>query len=77
MSHNYFFDTYNYIAESLAQARQQLDAPNMDPATRSYTLGRLEALRQFQQFLTYNFESKLPRRLARLRTGQDDSSCTG
>lgn len=67
MSHNYLLDTYTHIAERLAAARQQSSEAGKDQPAAQNAAGRIEALSEFEKYLSDNFDDKLPRRLARER----------
>jgi hypothetical protein len=63
MSHNYLFDTYAYIQQRLAEAKEKLTQADDDPNDKQYAAGRIQALRDFERFLSDNYTAKLPRRL--------------
>ena len=63
MSHNYLFDTYQYLKQRLDAINPRLADPETDPATRSYAAGQIEALCDLERFLKARYEVKLPRRL--------------
>ncbi len=63
MSHNYLFDTYQYLKQRLDEINPRLADPAADPATRSYAAGQIEALCDLERFLKAGYEMKLPRRL--------------
>lgn len=67
MSHNYLFDTYAYINKRLDLVRQQAFSAGNNHRVRQSAAGRIEALSQFERYLSNNFDAKLPRRLARQR----------
>ena len=68
MSHNYLFDTYQYLEQRLEEINPRLADPAADPATRSYAAGQIEALCDLERFLKERYEVKLPRRLRNQET---------
>ncbi|MGD8847610.1 MAG: hypothetical protein PVI54_18965 [Desulfobacteraceae bacterium] len=63
MSHNYLFDTFTYIQQRLAEAKQRLEQADDDPHGKPYVASQVQALGDFERFLIDNFNIKLPRRL--------------
>ena len=63
MSHNYLFDTYQYLKQRFDAINPRLADPEADPATRSHAAGQIEALCDLERFLKARYEVKLPRRL--------------
>ena len=68
MSHNYLFDTYQYLKQRLDAINPHFADPDAGPATRSYAAGQIEALCDLERFLKERFEVKLPRRLRNQET---------
>ena len=67
MSYTYLLDTYTHIAQRLEAARQQACDAGENQQAAQNAAGRIEALSQFESYLSDNFDDKLPRRLARQR----------
>ncbi len=66
MSHNYLFDAYQFIDQRLREHHQKLqDEPQPHDDDHCFTEGRIEALAAFQQYLSQNFNGRLPKRLYR------------
>ncbi|MEW6673344.1 MAG: hypothetical protein AB1427_16705 [Thermodesulfobacteriota bacterium] len=65
MAYNYLFDLHRYIGERLEDAADKLKHHTTEPAMRSFHLGRIRSLEDFQEFLKIRYHHKLPRRLAR------------
>ena len=63
MSHNYLFDTYDYISSRLDHIERILTRADADEDARQYAAGQVEALCEFERFLKANFDIKLPKRL--------------
>ena len=63
MSHNYLFDTYDYIRKRLTEAEGALTASDADEDRRHFAAGQVEMLCAFEHFLTSRYHFKLPRRL--------------
>ena len=61
MSHNYLFDTYQYLQQRLDDISPRLTGA--DAATRSYASGQIDALCELERFLKEHYEGRLPRRL--------------
>lgn len=69
MSHNYLFDTYQFLQQRLEKARSGLTNPAAEGRTRSYAAGQIEALCELELFLKERYEIKLPRRLRHQHPG--------
>lgn len=63
MSHNYLFDTYQYLKQRLEAVKPLLTDPEADQKARSHAAGQIEALCELERFLKERYELKLPRRL--------------
>ncbi|CAB1058544.1 hypothetical protein D1BOALGB6SA_3300 [Olavius sp. associated proteobacterium Delta 1] len=63
MAYVYLLDLYKYIEERLGHATDELNHADGDAATAKFEQGRIDALTEFQDFLTENFNPKLPRRI--------------
>ncbi len=72
MSHNYLFDTYQYLQRRLDDIKPRLTGKDADPATRSYAAGQIEALCELERFLNERYDMKLPRRLRNQKTPLSD-----
>ena len=63
MAYVYLLETYKFIEQRLADAYEALEKAEGDTLDKSLQQGRIDTLRQFQQFLMENFNPKLPRRI--------------
>lgn len=63
MAYVYLLDMYKYIDKRLAGASQSLAEKTNEPAENKFYEGRIDALRDFKQYLADNFNRKLPRRI--------------
>ena len=63
MSHNFLFDTYDYIERRLAQVEQAFTRYDANDEDRQYAAGQIEVLCEFERYLCENFDLKLPKRL--------------
>ena len=63
MAYVYLLDMYKYLDQRLAGANQLLADKNNEPAENKFYEGRIDALRDFKQYLEDNFNPKLPRRI--------------
>lgn len=63
MAYVYLIDMYKYIDERLAGASQSLADQSNAPAENKFYEGRIDALMDYKQYLTDNFNQKLPRRI--------------
>lgn len=63
MAHDHLLETYTYIEQRLARARQKLVDAQANPYDRQYASGQVKALSDFERFLFENYHAKLPRRL--------------
>jgi hypothetical protein len=63
MAYVYLLDMYKFIEKRLADASEALGKTDGDSPGKSLQQGRIDTLRQFQEFLKENFNSRLPRRI--------------
>lgn len=63
MSHNYLFATHNFIEQRIASVAKTHEKAETGSDLNIFTEGRLNALREFRDYISNNLNSKLPRRL--------------
>ena len=63
MAYVYLLELYKYIEKRLADASEALEKADVNKAEKSRQQGRIDTLTEFQDFLTKNFNPKLPRRI--------------
>jgi len=63
MAYVYLLDLYKYIEERLAEVTDELNQANGDVPIAKFEQGRIDALKDFQDYLKENFNPKLPRRI--------------
>ena len=71
MSHNFLFDTYEFIEERLEDIKQELLNNGADSISMQYAAGRIDALCVIERFLNMNIKPKLPKRLRRNIPGKN------
>jgi hypothetical protein len=72
MAYVYLLDMYKFIAKRLADASEALEKADDDSPEKSLQQGRIDTLRQFQEFLKENFIPKLPRSIRETYFGKKD-----
>ena len=72
MAYVYLLDMYEFIAKRLADASEALEKAEDDSPGISLHQGRIDTLRQFQEFLKENFIPKLPQRIRETYFGKND-----
>ena len=65
MSHNFLFDTYDFIDQQREDIKQELSSNTTDNKRRQYSSGRMEALCEVASFIDMYIKPKLPKRLQR------------
>jgi len=65
MSHNFLFDTYDFLDQQLEDIKQELSNNTADNRSRQYASGRMDALCEVESFLDMFIKPKLPKRLQR------------
>ena len=65
MSHNFLFDTYDFLDRQMEDIKQELSKSTADNRSRQYATGRMDALCDVQNFLDTFLKPKLPKRLQR------------
>jgi hypothetical protein len=63
MSHNYLLATHNFIDQQLGLVTAVYEKAGDDTDDKFFAEGRLKALKEFQEYISKNVNSKLPRRL--------------
>ena len=63
MSHNFLFETYEFINDRLEHINRELVKNAVDNTNRQYIAGRIDALCEIESFLERNIKPKLPKRL--------------
>lgn len=71
MAYVYLLDMHKFIDERLADASEALEKADGDTLGKSLQQGRIDTLRQFQEFLKENFNPKLPRRIRETYFGKN------
>ena len=72
MAYVYLLDIYKYLEERLADASEAMGKAHGDTLGKSLQQGRIDTLRQFQEFLKENFIPKLPQRIRETYFGKND-----
>lgn len=65
MAYTYLIDLHRYIAERLAEADALRILSPDESLEKSFQEGRIRLLQEFQEFLSVNYHSKLPRRMSK------------
>ena len=72
MAYVYLLEMHKYIEKRMADASEALDKADVDTADKSRQQGRIDILTDFQDFLTRNFNPKLPGRIRATYFGNKD-----
>jgi hypothetical protein len=72
MAYVYLLEMHKFIDKRLADAREALEKAEVNKADTSRQQGRIDTLIEFQDFLTKNFNPKLPRRVRETYFGKKD-----
>jgi hypothetical protein len=72
MAYVYLLEMYKFIEKRLADASEALDRADGDTPGKSRQRGRIDTLTEFQDFLTKNFNPKLPRSIRETYFGKKD-----
>lgn len=67
MSHNFLFDSYEYLHKRLDKVHPELTTADADQSAKQFTAGQIDALCTIERFLKERYDGKLPRRLRRIR----------
>lgn len=63
MSHNYLFAIHNFIEEQLKLVTAAYEKAEDGTGEKFFAKGRLNALKEFREYLSQNVDPKLPKRL--------------